>query len=166
MSDETRLENGKVVVDLYYEVLCPDSRSFVLHQLYPAWQGLKDIFTINYIPYGKALVRRLDKFELYRIQFNQFKEFNGPQKTIPTNCWQNSNPFSYKEHFLTQILAELEHFHWQPSWIPSMWPHELAHWHAWHRVSLLVLFSFWFFPFSPRYIDENPELLSSSIIIY
>ena len=115
VSDETRLENGKVVVDLYYEVLCPDSRSFVLHQLYPAWQGLKDIFTINYIPYGKALVRRLDKFELYRIQFNQFKEFNGPQKTIPTNCWQNSNPFSYKEHFLTQILAELEHFHWQPS---------------------------------------------------
>ena len=59
VSDETRLENGKVVVDLYYEVLCPDSRSFVLYQLYPAWQGLKNIFTINYIPYGKARVRQL-----------------------------------------------------------------------------------------------------------
>ena len=49
---------GKVVVDLYYEALCPDSRDFIFYQLFPAWQGLKDIFTINYIPYGKAYVSR------------------------------------------------------------------------------------------------------------
>eukprot|EP00092_Neocalanus_flemingeri_P014375 GFUD01015506.1.p1 GENE.GFUD01015506.1~~GFUD01015506.1.p1 ORF type:complete len:243 (+),score=54.48 GFUD01015506.1:66-794(+) len=55
VSDAMRVETGKVVVDLYYEVLCPDSRSFVVYQLFPAWQRLRDIFTINYIPYGKAL---------------------------------------------------------------------------------------------------------------
>ena len=46
----------KIVVDLHYEVLCPDSRSFVLYQLYPAWQTLNSIFTVNFIPYGKAYV--------------------------------------------------------------------------------------------------------------
>ena len=43
-------------MDLYYEVLCPDSRSFVLYQLYPAWQTLSQIFTFNLVPYGKAYV--------------------------------------------------------------------------------------------------------------
>merc|ERR1711953_1307927 len=44
----------KIQVDLYYEVLCPDSRSFVLYQLYPAWLTLQHIFTVNFVPYGKA----------------------------------------------------------------------------------------------------------------
>lgn len=45
---------ARVRVDFYYEVLCPDSRSFLLYQLAPAWEELRDIFSINYIPYGKA----------------------------------------------------------------------------------------------------------------
>lgn len=44
----------KLVVDVYYEVLCPDSRTFLLHQLAPAWHHLQSIFTVNFIPYGKA----------------------------------------------------------------------------------------------------------------
>ena len=47
----------KIIVDLYYETLCPDSRHFLLYQLYPAWLTLRSIFTINFIPYGKAYVR-------------------------------------------------------------------------------------------------------------
>ena len=54
--DMEPLGTGKVVVDLYYEALCPDSRDFIFYQLFPAWQGLKEIFTINYIAYGKAYV--------------------------------------------------------------------------------------------------------------
>lgn len=46
--------DDKVNVDLYYEVLCPDSRAFVLYQLYPAWESMGDIFRVNFIPYGKA----------------------------------------------------------------------------------------------------------------
>ena len=71
VSDEMRVVNGKVVVDLYYEVLCPDSRSFVLYQLFPAWQGLRDIFTINYVPYGKALVSiQLKDFGIFQFIWN------------------------------------------------------------------------------------------------
>ena len=64
-------DKGKVVVDLYYEALCPDSRDFILYQLFPAWLSLKNIFTINYIPYGKAYVSflnflRSEKYETLR----------------------------------------------------------------------------------------------------
>ena len=52
----TVVTEDKILVDLYYEVLCPDSRSFVLYQLYPAWQTLSQIFTLNLVPYGKAYV--------------------------------------------------------------------------------------------------------------
>ena len=77
---------GKLVVDVYYEVLCPDSRAFLLYQvlyfhithlwswwkqlavnviswlyiqLTPAWIHLENIFTVNFIPYGKAQVSTL-----------------------------------------------------------------------------------------------------------
>ncbi len=43
-------------VEVYYEVLCPDSRYFVLKQLYPAWQKLDDIMDVQFKPYGKAHV--------------------------------------------------------------------------------------------------------------
>ena len=49
-------EGERITVDLYYEVLCPDSRQFLLYQLYPAWQTMASIFTVNFIPYGKAFV--------------------------------------------------------------------------------------------------------------
>ena len=35
--------------------------------------------------------------------------------------------FYVKNIFLAQILAELEHFHWRPSWNKSMWPHDMVH---------------------------------------
>jgi len=50
--------NETVVVDIYYECLCPDSRSFVLHQLAPAWAEYKEIMEVNLIPYGKATTTR------------------------------------------------------------------------------------------------------------
>ena len=65
-------QGDRLAVDLYYEVLCPDSRSFFLYQLYPAWEVLKNIFSVNLIPYGKAYVRNdlmyLPKEALYCIE--------------------------------------------------------------------------------------------------
>ena len=50
--------NNMFVLSLYsmIQTLCPDSRAFVLYQLYPAWQSMRDIFRVNFIPYGKAYV--------------------------------------------------------------------------------------------------------------
>lgn len=44
----------KVQVEVYYETLCPDSRYFVLHQFYPAWEKVSDIMDVHWKPYGKA----------------------------------------------------------------------------------------------------------------
>jgi interferon gamma-inducible protein 30 len=41
-------------VDVYYEVLCPDSRYFVQHELLPAHAKLGDALDVRLWPYGKA----------------------------------------------------------------------------------------------------------------
>ncbi|XP_023321848.1 GILT-like protein 1 isoform X2 [Eurytemora carolleeae] len=55
-------QDGRIILDLYYETLCPDSRSFILRQLEPAVEQIADIFSINYIPYGKARTYKDDDY--------------------------------------------------------------------------------------------------------
>jgi len=43
-----------VLVDVYYETLCPDSRYFVSHELMPAYNKLGDVLDVRLWPYGKA----------------------------------------------------------------------------------------------------------------
>lgn len=43
-----------VKVSVYYETLCPDSKRFVINQLYPVYQELKDIMLLDVNAYGKA----------------------------------------------------------------------------------------------------------------
>ena len=52
--------NPRLVVDVYYECLCPDSRYFVLHQLLPAFQKVGSLMTIHMWPYGKATTEKTD----------------------------------------------------------------------------------------------------------
>lgn len=62
-------ESNKLQVEVYYEVLCPDSRYFILHQLYPAWEKVGDIMDIRFVPYGKASHRLSGEGEdLYNFQ--------------------------------------------------------------------------------------------------
>jgi len=51
-----KLKPNPVRLEVYYEVLCPDSRYFFLYQLYPAWQLLGDIMEVHLKPFGKASV--------------------------------------------------------------------------------------------------------------
>ena len=46
----------KVNVTVFYEVLCPDSRHFILRQLFPTWQKVSELMEIDYRPFGKATV--------------------------------------------------------------------------------------------------------------
>lgn len=51
-------------IDVFYESLCPDSRYFVVNQLYPAWKKLAPIMRLNLWPYGKASSRKVgDSYE-------------------------------------------------------------------------------------------------------
>ncbi|BES89978.1 gamma-interferon inducible lysosomal thiol reductase [Nesidiocoris tenuis] len=43
-----------VYVDVYYESLCPDSRSFFMNELLPTVHKLGDVLFVNLVPYGRA----------------------------------------------------------------------------------------------------------------
>lgn len=43
-----------VVVSVYYEALCPDSKHFIIKQLVPAFQRVAKIMDVILVPYGKA----------------------------------------------------------------------------------------------------------------
>lgn len=44
----------KVSITVFYECLCPDSRSFFLNHLLPSYEKAPDLITIDLVPYGKA----------------------------------------------------------------------------------------------------------------
>lgn len=46
----------KVHVGVYYEALCPDSRSFIVKQLLPTYEKISENLKVDLIPYGKATV--------------------------------------------------------------------------------------------------------------
>ncbi|KAF0311142.1 GILT-like protein 1 [Amphibalanus amphitrite] len=53
--DKTRVQAVAVVdVVVYYEAFCPDSRSFISDQLWPAYQRMPDTLRVELVPYGKA----------------------------------------------------------------------------------------------------------------
>ncbi|XP_021956740.1 gamma-interferon-inducible lysosomal thiol reductase [Folsomia candida] len=45
---------AKLVVNLYYESLCPDCQDFSRLQLCPTWEKMGQYFNIEFIPYGNA----------------------------------------------------------------------------------------------------------------
>ena len=44
----------KLVVDVYYECLCPDSKYFITHHLIPTMEKVGSLMDIRLWPYGKA----------------------------------------------------------------------------------------------------------------
>ncbi|XP_055372078.1 GILT-like protein 1 [Condylostylus longicornis] len=43
-----------VLVMVFYESLCPDSKNFILKQLVPTYRKAPDLIEIQFVPYGKA----------------------------------------------------------------------------------------------------------------
>ncbi|XP_067871874.1 gamma-interferon-inducible lysosomal thiol reductase-like isoform X2 [Heterodontus francisci] len=41
-------------ISLFYETHCPDCREFMVNQLCPTWQSLKEVMNIRLIPFGNA----------------------------------------------------------------------------------------------------------------
>lgn len=59
VSVKTVLESRKetpqqILITVYYEALCPDSRNFITKQLVPTFESLEDYVEVQLIPYGKA----------------------------------------------------------------------------------------------------------------
>ena len=51
-----------VQIGLYYETLCPDCKDFMRDQLYPAYKAIPEIFTVDFVPYGNAMVSVMNLF--------------------------------------------------------------------------------------------------------
>jgi len=47
-------KGSPVLVEVYYESMCPDSKYFIREQLVPAVQKIPEIINFRLIPYGKA----------------------------------------------------------------------------------------------------------------
>ena len=56
----TRAPDPKLVVDVYYECLCPDSKYFVTHHLLPTMEKVGSLMDIKLWPYGKATSQKSD----------------------------------------------------------------------------------------------------------
>lgn len=50
----------KVHIAVYYEALCPDSRSFFIKQLLPMYHKIPDNVQLEFVPYGKATTVKTD----------------------------------------------------------------------------------------------------------
>ncbi|XP_029049434.1 GILT-like protein 1 [Osmia bicornis bicornis] len=54
LSQKDDWSKQKIRIAVYYEALCPDSRSFFIKQLLPTYHRLPDSIQVQLIPYGKA----------------------------------------------------------------------------------------------------------------
>lgn len=51
-----RLAGSPVMVMVFYEALCPDSKHFILKQLVPTFSKAPALIDFQLVPYGKATV--------------------------------------------------------------------------------------------------------------
>jgi len=61
----------KLVVDVYYECLCPDSRYFVLHHLLPTVEKVGSLMDVRLWPYGKASTHKTDTGYSFNCQHGE-----------------------------------------------------------------------------------------------
>lgn len=52
----TRPAGSPVLVMVFYEALCPDSKNFIIKQLHSAYVRAPSLIDIQFVPYGKATV--------------------------------------------------------------------------------------------------------------
>ncbi|KAJ8684260.1 hypothetical protein QAD02_020052 [Eretmocerus hayati] len=67
--DETNVH--QVLITVYYEALCPDSKSFIKTELIPTYNKLEDAVRIQLIPYGKAETIIQDDNYLFKCQHGE-----------------------------------------------------------------------------------------------
>jgi len=53
-----KLVSDKVLVTVYYEALCPDTKNFIINQLVPTYHLLHKYIDLELIPYGNAKTKK------------------------------------------------------------------------------------------------------------
>lgn len=52
----TRKAGSPVLVMVFYEALCPDSKNFIIKQLHGVYERAPSLIDFQLVPYGKATV--------------------------------------------------------------------------------------------------------------
>ncbi|XP_043804076.1 gamma-interferon-inducible lysosomal thiol reductase-like isoform X1 [Apis laboriosa] len=68
LSQKEEKNAQKVHIAIYYEALCPDSRSFFIKQLLPTYHRIPDNVRIEFIPYGKAMTLKTEDGYEFKCQ--------------------------------------------------------------------------------------------------
>ncbi|XP_074603602.1 gamma-interferon-inducible lysosomal thiol reductase-like [Brevipalpus obovatus] len=58
----------KFDIAVYYETRCPDSKGFLINQLYPTYKEMPDIMNIDLVPYGKASYKQNGESTVFTCQ--------------------------------------------------------------------------------------------------
>lgn len=78
INNNDNTNKSKIKVDVYYETLCPDSIQFLLRQLVPNYDRIKDKADLRLYPFGKAQVNCflsiIFTFPTFCFVLNQFFE--------------------------------------------------------------------------------------------
>ncbi len=65
LTDPNITLEAKATISVYYEVLCADSKQFVLNQLVPVQKKYREHVNIRFVPFGKAsFVKRDNQFQV------------------------------------------------------------------------------------------------------
>jgi len=57
--DTTKSLVNKLTISIYYEILCPDSKHFILNQLLPVYKKFGgELLSLRFVPFGKGKVQR------------------------------------------------------------------------------------------------------------
>ncbi|XP_050728324.1 gamma-interferon-inducible lysosomal thiol reductase-like [Eriocheir sinensis] len=92
-----------VKVSVYYETLCPDSRNFFNEQLYPVYQDLKDILTMDVNAYGLASDVPLGETYVFQCQHGHAECVGNMMITCAKNLTQDEKVFMA---FSNCVMAE------------------------------------------------------------
>lgn len=68
---KSRQTADPVLVELYYESLCPGCRSFLSTMLFPTWLMLNDIMSVTLVPYGNAVEKPDGQKYTYECQHGE-----------------------------------------------------------------------------------------------
>ncbi|KQS71075.1 uncharacterized protein Dere_GG26377, isoform A [Drosophila erecta] len=121
---------SKVVVTVYYEALCPDSKYFLAKQLLPTFKIAKSIMEVKLAPYGKAKTKQYND-PLLRLEvatcmimdnrlpeeamYKCAKQFNF-DVTIIQNCFESNRGVD-----LLKVIGEATHLLRPPvTFIPTI----------------------------------------------
>jgi interferon gamma-inducible protein 30 len=63
----------KILVTVYYEALCPDSRYFITKQVVPTFNSIKDYIELQLIPYGKAETKVTKNDYIFECQHGEIE---------------------------------------------------------------------------------------------